>query len=168
VTTHAAGPSPAPATRTVTWGPVRFDVPSVWTVNDTHETHSYPMGALLDGPFIGTLRTGPMCWSNGDGSGGCARSHGILDARPTEGVVAWINAGEVIGTKRGGGIDGSGDPGPGTDGVCPAGGVTFHAFRLVRSSEGTFRVVVDGCAYGTRTPSYLTTLGQVATSVRAA
>jgi hypothetical protein len=168
--TPFVGPSPPPATRTVTWGPVRFDVPFFWEVNDTHETHSYPMGALVDGPFIGTLRTGPMCWSNGDGSGGCARSHGILDAHPADGVVAWINVGQVIGTSPDGGIDGTGDPGALTDGICPAGGTTFHAFRLLRGPEGRYRVVVDGCAYGPgpRTKDYLTALGELARSVRAA
>jgi hypothetical protein len=145
-----------------------LDVPFVWTVNDTHETHSLPMGALLDGPFIGTLRTGPMCWHNGDGSGGCSRSHGILDRRPTDGVVAWINMGEVIGRNPGGGVDGTGDPGPDTDGVCPPGGTAFHAFRPLTGPDGKFRVVLDGCAYGPRTTFYLAELKEVAGSVRLA
>jgi hypothetical protein len=159
-------PSPAPVPRTVSWGSIRFDVPSGWTVNDTHETHPYPPGALLDGPFLGTLRTGPMCWSNGGGSGGCARSHGILDRHPRDGVVAWINAAQALGTSPGGGISGTGDPGPSGDGVCPRGGTTFHAFRALRDREGTYRVVVDGCAYGPRTKEYLAKLTEVANSLR--
>jgi hypothetical protein len=159
-------PSPVAASRSFTWGVVRFDVPSGWAVNDTHETHSYPMGALVDGPFLGTLPTGPMCWSHPDGSGGCARSHGILDLRPTDGVVAWINVGQVVGTSPDGDINGTGDPGPGADGVCPARGTTFHAFRRVRGADATYRVVLDGCAYGPQTKEYLAKLTEVANSLR--
>jgi hypothetical protein len=164
--TRSMTQGPAPATRTVTWGSIRFEVPSDWTVNDTHEVFPHPSTPLTWGPFFGTLRTGPMCWSHADGSGGCARSHGMLDRRPTEGLVAWLDAGLTMKTTVGSDIGDTGDPGPAAGGVCPPGGTTFHAFRPLRDAEGTYRVVVDGCAYGPRTKEYLAKLTEVANSVR--
>lgn len=159
-------PGSAPSVREVTWGVLRFEVPSTWVVDDTQEVHPYPAGALIDGPFIGTLGTGPMCWSNRDGSGGCARNHGILDRRPTAGVVAWIRGASAYGTAPGGGIDGVGDPGSQSADVCPPGGRNFHAFRLLKGPERPYRVVVDGCTYGPQAGEFLDRLRVVAASIR--
>jgi hypothetical protein len=81
-------------------------------------------------------------------------------------LVAWLDAGLTMKTSLGRDISATGDPGPAADGVCPPGGTTFHAFRTLREPEGTYRVVVDGCAYGPRTKEYLANLTEVANSVR--
>ena len=102
-----------------------------------------------------------LVWTQGDGSGGCSRSHGILDLRPADGVVAWIDAGGVDPVSH------AGDPGPVAD-ACPPRKLPFHAYRLVDTPAGRRRVAVDGCAYGPAAASYLAQLRQLADSVRAA
>jgi hypothetical protein len=161
-TSSGVGQSPQPQAtsrlRSASWQDLQFEVPSSWTVVDTGEVHPHPSGALIEGPFLGTLRTSRMCLSNPDGSGSCGRSNGILDRKPEDGVVAWIDAARSAGNAT--------DPGPGTD-ACPPGGKPFHSYRQVTGDGITYRVVVDGCAYGPRAQEYLDELAAVASSVRA-
>ncbi len=48
--------------------------------------------------------------------------------------------------------------------ACPPGGNPFHSYRQVVGD--TYRVVVDGCAYGPRAQEYLDELAAVACSMR--
>jgi hypothetical protein len=155
------GPTPPPF-RTAVWGELAFDVPRDWTWNDTREVHPLPAGALSSGPFLGTLPTGPMCWTDSSGAGGCSRAHGVLQRRPTDGVVAWIDAGRIFPGMP------DRDPGSSADDVCPPHGTTFHDFHRLRVGNQTYRIVLDGCAYGPRAKTYLAELSEVANSVRPA
>ena len=157
----APRPQPSPSLRSAGWGNLRFDVPSTWTVNDV-EGHHYPMGAMVDGPFLGTLRTGPMCRPIRSNGRGCSRSWGILDKHPTDGVVAWIRAGSgAFGEQRE-----QGERITGADDICAPGGTHYYVYRHVPRKDGHTRVALDGCVYGPRTQEYLRELRAVASSMR--
>ena len=149
-------------TRVHRWDAVRFDLPAIWTVHDTGEVHPHPSGALVEGPYLGTLATGSMCFLNRDGSGGCSRAHGILQRRPLDGIVAWIDGAplRIPGTDV--------DPGSAAADTCPPHGLTFHAYRSLPTPDGRYRVSLDGCAYGAHAQDYLAQLRAVADSLRAA
>jgi hypothetical protein len=136
-------------------------MPSSWTFNDTRETHSYPAGEMVDGPFLGTLRTGKTCRPIRNGWG-CSRQWGILDKRPTDGVVAWLSIGSgVIGDQRV-----QGEQISRADGLCAPGGTRYYVRRHVSQKEGHARVALEGCAYGPRTEQYLRELRAVVSSMR--
>jgi hypothetical protein len=155
-------PTPGrPGPRTVTWNELQFEVPSSWTVYDPHAVWPHPLGALQEGPYVGTLPTGSMCSTDAHGSGECSRSHGIRNRHPVDGVVAWIDAAPVLPGMP------AADPGPNTQ-ACPAGATTFHAYRLVDTSEHRIRVAVDGCAYGPKAQAYVQQIQGFAVSVQEA
>jgi hypothetical protein len=155
-------PTPGrPEPRMVTWNGLRFKVPASWTVDDPHAVWPHPASDLQAGPYVGTLPTGSMCSTYADGSGECSRSHGIRDQHPMDGVVAWIDAAPVMAGMP------ATDPGPATE-ACPTGATTFHAYRLIDTSEDRIRVAVDGCAYGPRAQAYLKQVQALAQSVQEA
>jgi hypothetical protein len=139
---------------------VRFDVPAEWLVHDVQNDYPHPSNALLEGPYLGTLRTGQLCWNNPDGSGGCSRAHGILERHPLDGVVAWIDG--ALLQRPGSDVD----PGSAAR-SCPPHATTFHSYRTLPTTDGRYRVSLDGCAYGPHAQEYLAQLRAVAGSVRA-
>ncbi len=165
VATGSPNPERAPFTsakqRMETWSGLRFAIPMSWKLEVQEIVFPRPPEMLTWGPFLGTLRTQPMC-STGENAS-CGRARGIAEGRPTAGVIAWIDAGrELPGLSRG--HRPPMDDGPDT--ICPPGGTPFHWSGLLTGQDERWRVVLDGCAYGPRTKQYVRELRAVADSLR--
>lgn len=147
------------------WGDIRWRMPGNWSVMDRGgANHSYPAGAFVDGPHLGTVNTGDECRTTKTTSGTtvteCGRAIGIR-TWPADGVLAWIDvAAAVLGPT-------DGDPGPNTAINCVAhSGKAFHGYReLPTPGKGVTRVRVDGCVFGPRSTTYAAQLRDLVDSV---
>jgi len=151
----------APGYRAAHWADLSWQVPAGWQVNDAHaDARHYRSDDMVEGPFMGTGPTGPICRTTASGWE-CARALGITE-RPADGVIAWVMAGRILNDA---GTDV--DPGPTTDGICGGSlsGTPFHAYRVIRSLSGGARVALDGCVYGPHQGELLAELKHLSDSV---
>ena len=135
--------APASGIHAKNWDRLGFDVPDGWRVADPGaELEHYMAGEPVQGPFIATVDTGPICRRSGTAHS-CSRAQGIVQ-RPADGVVAWLSA-----AARSAARPGNGDPGPDSARkACGAGAQAYHRFRLVGPAENGLAVSLDACIFG--------------------
>ncbi len=143
------------------WDRLGFDVPNGWRVADPGaEFEHYMAGEPVQGPFIATVETGPICVRSGTGYS-CSRARGIVQ-RPADGVVAWLSA-----APRSAARPGNGDPGPDSaHTACGAGAQAYHRFRLVGPAEDGLAVSLDACVFGSDVRGYQGELDALLVSMR--
>jgi hypothetical protein len=167
-----AGPqtSPSAAWRTTTWNDVTWQVPASWhvTANDGQPNAAGPE-FFTDGPSMGTIRTGSVCRSQGNGVTGCALGNAVT-TWPAEGVLAWIQSASVAnpGQRGPGHLIPNVDPGPYLNGLdCTGhGGTVFHSYRILApGTQDARRVTLNGCVIGPHTATDAALLQQVSDSI---
>jgi len=151
------------AERRASWNGVSWTVPAGWHVTDAGaEPRHYRAGSLVEGPFVSTVPTGPICRAM-PGGWTCDRVDGIR-TRPADGVVAWIMSGPLLAVPAA-----NADPGP-PPGACagsPGGHAfhAFHAFRVLGAPPDGVRVTLDGCVYGPHLADHTAELTRIAESL---
>jgi hypothetical protein len=146
--------SSQPATARAHWSALTWQLPAGWFVGEiTPSGHSYPLGAMAEGPFVSTV---PMMGK---------REVGVTTV-PTDGVIAWLGEAPWM-VPPFFAADLTPDDGSLVSGLCQQwpGAQGFHALRLLGTAGSGSRVVIEGCIFGPHLTKYVDQLRAITASI---